>query len=206
MKLLRMTRWKWILLGLALIVGALFILAQILVPRFFHEDTSTSWTYQSADYGFHITLPSSHWKKITKRDSHVAFHNRLHSTLVGVDVSPGGVGQFKEFIKKTADYLEKVKGDEVRNLTFSEGRSDNGHPYAYWTMLAKAEGGGEVYLARSIVWCKNELLIIAVRLEGRLTMMSKKGSKAELDFFERAAKVICLSPSATNRRPQHLVD
>ena len=187
-----MKRWlPFALVAVFLLAGA--GLAVLVLPRFFAEDKTTAWTYRSPDHGFRITLPSSDWQEVRMKGEALAFANKKHSTAVGVGVGKGDAEDFRKSVRKMKDYLEGNRVEVVEGPQYSEGETEAGNPYALWTMQAKGDRGDTVFVARSLVWCKDKGLIVSVTLEGPLTMRSQTGRGQETDFYQSATRTICLS-------------
>jgi hypothetical protein len=130
-------------------------LAVLVLPRFFAEDRATAWTYHSPQHGFRITLPSADWQEVKMKREALAFANKKHSTVVGVGVGKGDAEDFRKSVGKMKDYLEGNRGEVVEGPQFSEGETEAGDPYALWTMQAKGDRDDTVFVARSLVWCKD---------------------------------------------------
>jgi hypothetical protein len=188
-----MKLWKVILLAAVLFLFALVALAGLVLSRFFREDPASSWTYQSPEYGFRIDLPSSDWKQVQRPNAAAAFSNRKHSILVEVQAHRGDESSFDKDVNSTKDYFQRSRGELLTEPRLKEGTNDAGNPYAFWTVQARADNGGAVYIARSLVWCKDQSLVVSVMMEGPLTMRSKAGKASEQQLHENAARVICLS-------------
>jgi len=86
-------------------------LALIVLPRFFADDTSTSWKYHSPEHNFAMTLPSGDWKEIRMEGSDVAFNNRKHAVLVGVNVSHGQEGDYERAVEATRAYFQRASNE-----------------------------------------------------------------------------------------------
>jgi hypothetical protein len=190
-----MKRWKLLVLagGLAGVLILALAGTAWLLRRIYSEDATTSWTYRSPKYDFCMTLPSSDWQEFKKPDADVAFHNRKRSALAGVTVKQGDQDAFQNWVKRMQDYVESSKKEQLSEPQFTEGTTDSGDPFAYWTVQAKAGRDEAVFVAISLVWCKDKRLIVNVKLEGPLTMRSEVGKSAELDFYEKTARTLCLS-------------
>jgi hypothetical protein len=186
-------RLKWTAVAVFLLLLALGGVAWLVLPRFHKDDTSSSWTYRSPKHGFSMTLPSTDWKEIAKPGSDVAFHNRKHSVLVGINIASGQEVGFQKAIAVLRKQLDEGGDDFVSKPEFHQGVTDAGNPYAYCTVDAKSDRGGAVFVARSIVWCKSRALIVSVLMEGALAMESQIGKSAERDFYQHAVRTICLS-------------
>jgi hypothetical protein len=187
-----MKRWLPLtLVAVFLLVGA--ALAMIVLPRFYAEDRTTAWTYQSPEHGFRITLPSKDWAEVQMKGEALAFGNRKHSTVAGVGVAKGEEGDFHKSVHQMKEYLDGNRDEIVEGPEYVEGETEAGNPYALWTMHAKGDRGDTMFLVRSLVWCKGKGLIVSVTLEGPLTMRSRVGRGEELAFYQSAARMICLS-------------
>ena len=81
-----MKRLKRLAIALFLLLLVIVGVAWLVLPRFYFDDTSSTWKYRSPKHGFSMTLPSTDWKEIAKPGSDAAFHNRKHSVLLGVTV------------------------------------------------------------------------------------------------------------------------
>src|SRR5437868_13873313 len=98
---------RWLPLSLVaafLLVGA--ALAVLVLPRFYAEDRTTAWTYQSPEHGFRITLPSKDWAEAQMKGEALAFANKKHATAVGVGVGKGDQDDFRKSVRKMKEYLE----------------------------------------------------------------------------------------------------
>ncbi|HTU88522.1 MAG TPA: hypothetical protein VMF69_00355 [Gemmataceae bacterium] len=188
-----MKRWKWFIVTPTLILLVLAGSAWIILPRFYPENTATSWTYHSPKYDYSLTLPSSDWQEIKKEDSDAAFYNRKRSTLAGIIVSKGDQDTFRKAVQRMKEHIDTSKGEQLTTPQFSEGKTEAGDPFAYWTVEAKVDKGGAVFLAISLVWRQGKGLIIRAMMEGSLVMRSNMGKKTELEYFDKVGKTICLS-------------
>jgi hypothetical protein len=188
-----MRRWKLLVVLVVLLLLAVVVLGRLVLPRFFSEDSTSAWTYRSPQHGFSMTLPSGDWKEIKKKDCDVAFYHRKHSTLVGVDVTRGDRDAFLKAVKQMKDYTEATREELLSDPRFAEGETESGNPFVYLTVHAKADRNDAVFVARSLIWCKDQTLLVSVRMEGPLTMQSKTGKGAEEDFYDNAVRTICLS-------------
>jgi hypothetical protein len=188
-----MKRWKLLLVAVVLLVLGMAGLGWLVLPRFYSDDAASSWTYHSPKYGFSMKLPSSDWKEIARPNNDVAFHNRKHSVLVGVNVTKGQREVFDSTILDAKVILEQSRKGLLSEPFVSEGTTDAGNPYVYWTVQSKSDQGGVYFVAQSFVWCKDKALTIRVLMEGPLAMQSDMGKGAERDFYENAVKTICLS-------------
>jgi hypothetical protein len=88
---------------------------------------------------------------------------------------------------------EKSKDELLSEPQFNEGKTEGGDPFAYWTVEAKADKEGSVFLATSFTWCQRKGLVIRAMMEGPLIMQSKKGKGTEMEYYEKVGKTICLS-------------
>lgn len=89
--------------------------------------------------------------------------------------------------------MEENKDAQLSAPQFSEGKTEAGDPFAYWTVEAKADKGGSVFLATSFIWCQSKGLVIRAMMEGPLVMQSKKGKATEWEYYEKVGKTISLS-------------
>jgi hypothetical protein len=188
-----MKRWKWLIAIPVLLLFALVASAWIILPRFYAEDSTTSWTYRSPKHGYALTLPSKDWEEVEKKDCDAAFYNRKRSILVGITVAKGDQDAFRKSVQRMKDHMEKSKDEQLTTPQFSEGKTEEGDPFAYWTVEAKADKEGSVFLATSFVWCQSKELVIRAMMEGPLIMQSKKGKNTEREYYEKVGKTICLS-------------
>ncbi len=188
-----MKRWIWLGATLVLILLVLAGSAWIILPRFYTEDIAASWTYHSPKYDYSLTLPSRDWQEIKKEDSDAAFYNRKRSVLVGITASKGDQDSFRKSVQRMKEYVEASKDEQLSEPQFSEGKTEAGDPFAYWTVEAKGDEGGSVFLATSFVFCRSKGLVIRAMMEGPLSMRSNMGKEAELKYYETVGKTICLS-------------
>lgn len=188
-----MKRWKLIAAIAALVLVSLLAATKLILPHIYSEDATTSWTYHSSKYDFSMTLPSSDWQEIQRQDAAAAFHNRKRAVLASANVSRGDQEAFEKAVQRMKDYMRKNKDQMLSEPQFTEGTTEDGDPFSYWTVQAKADRGEATFVANSLVWCKNKGLIVGVMMEGLLDMRSKTGESAELDFYEKSARTICLS-------------
>lgn len=70
-----MKRWKWVIATPVLILLVLVGSAWILLPQFYAENATTSWTYRSPKHDYSLTLPSSDWQEI-KKENRLALTDR----------------------------------------------------------------------------------------------------------------------------------
>ena len=115
-----------------------------------------AWTYQSAEHGFSLGLPSASWKQMTKKRFIADFWcpTRTGSPMLAGVTSvkkqtreqfEGSIPEFKANLDKGGDYLLKP--------TFQEGKTDSGHPYIFAAMCEKGTAGSQfIYSATAAVW------------------------------------------------------
>src|SRR5262245_11922264 len=113
------------------------VLASIVLPRFFLDDGLTSWVYHSPEHNVTMTLPSRDWTEIKLQGSDVAFTNRKHAVLVGVNVSQGQQGSYERMVRETRAYFQRPSEELLSEPQFTEGVTSAGHPYSYWTVTVK---------------------------------------------------------------------
>ena len=89
-----------------------------------------------------------------------------------------------DFRSKSVEGLKKYfadnKAELLSPLSFQEGKTGAGNPYALWAAQAKAGSKDAVLGAMGLVWYQDKGLTIRFVLEGELKMASERG-KASCD-------------------------
>jgi hypothetical protein len=188
-----MRSWKIIIVAVCTLAVVAGFGAFFLAGRY-RLDPAEAWTYTSPGHGFTIRIPSGDWKPIPKPEAEVGFHDAKHSALAAVSARKETQKLFEsESIPRMKSIIEPPREDYLSAPFYKEGTTAAGNPYAFWKVKSKTKDGVTVFVAHSVVWCRNKQLTVAVTMEGQLKMKSQTGSSAELDYFEKAADLLCLS-------------
>jgi hypothetical protein len=78
-------------------------------------------------------------------------------------------------------------------VKYREGATAKGNHYIYSTCLDNTAFGGQVFVASSIVFCREKGLVVQLIFEGQPRMASQTGQRAEQKAFANAAEYILLS-------------
>lgn len=156
-----------------------------------------TWTFQSADHGFSLDLPSADWKATTKKRHVEDFWCRTvtgSAMLAGVSsVKKQTREQFNASIAQFRTDVTK-QGDFLRDPAFREGRSPWGCPYVFADWCERGPSEVQfIYVAAAIVWVADKGIAVGTLFEGQGRMKSRVFQAIESADFERAANSICTS-------------
>jgi len=122
-----------------------------------------------------------------------AFRNRRRGATVKVEVAAESLERFREeSVVGMKHYLEQNQSAFEGSPSLTEGTTDAGDPYLYWTATAKDdEEPGLAYAAGSLVWCASRRETVGIMFHAPLGKTQRHdGDRA---YFERASRTICLS-------------
>jgi hypothetical protein len=136
----------------------------------------TSWVFNSAEHGFSLTLPSSDWKKSTRKRFLADFYSFWNGSPMLAAVVAVRKQTPEEFHQTVA--ATRAKAGEQENLlsppSFHEEETGAGDRRAFLSVYEKG-GSSSLYLfaARSFVWLKDKGITVELLFEGQGKMQSK---------------------------------
>jgi dephospho-CoA kinase len=194
------TRRRKLIIVLASVVAVIVVGGALwriwLHDVWFRSDKGDEWTFSAREHGFSVRLPSSDWKTIKEpAGAAAAFHNAKHFGMCIVHATKETKDIFDEVsVPWLKGLLTKDESELLSAPYYKEGHTVAGNKYAFLKVKAKADRGGAVFVAASVVWCPENEVTVKVTMEGQLRMTSHAGSAAEWEYFEKAADLVCLSP------------
>jgi hypothetical protein len=183
------------------VIGAAFNLLQLIVGAGLFvfssfTQSSTQWVYESPDNSYRLTLPSKEWKQAPKTGGvgAVAFIRpfpRMQAAVLSVkqEKSEADFRQAADALRTRADSDPEWRG----KANFKDGINGAGNAYRYCTLIDSGPKGEPVFVAQSVIWSPSKRMIVEVLFEGQPGMASRTGKAAEMEAFEKAAEIICLS-------------
>jgi hypothetical protein len=157
------------------------------------EDERTAWTYHSPEHGFAIRLPSDQWRAIPMPEAAAGFEQSRKGIQVLVEVVQESKEAFLKDVAGLQDHIERNREFWVGKPQEIKGETSVGNPYTCWTMVRKDGTDSVDFVARSLVWCKDKELTVGIVLQKPLRKKSGGGLAAEKDYYENAARTLCLS-------------
>jgi hypothetical protein len=152
------------------------------------------WTHVSTDHGVSVTLPSKNWQVFRGKNGkefYVDRFNRMQASILAstpqtLDEFRAATDSLKRTFPKEDHFLEPP---EMR-----EGETEAGNPYLFFQGRSRAaEGDGAIFVARSLVWCRDKGTTVDLIFEAVPRMASQVGRESEKSMFEKAASTISLS-------------
>ncbi len=183
--LVRMT-----VLGLALVVSSRPVAA--VAPPTERSARDTSWAFRFEKHGFSLRLPSSDWKKTSRKGRTDFYSHWLGSPMLfGVfSVRKQALEEFRETVKAARTTAGK-QDDLLSRPAFHEEETASGGRRAHLTYYQKDTGGNQyLFVAQSFVWIKDKGLTVHSIFEGQGKMKSKAFQAREKAAFEKAARAI----------------
>lgn len=183
------------------VVGGGFSLLHVIVGAGFvmfssYAWASTPWVFQAADGTFRLTLPSRQWRQVAETDPEgvVAFVRplpRMQARVLAVrqqqteDDFAQAVAALNARLKNSRTLREQP---QVRG-----GTKESGDLFRYLTLVDTTPDGNPVFVGYSVTWCLQKQTVVEVVVEGLPRMLSETGKAAEMEHFQKAAEIICLS-------------
>jgi hypothetical protein len=101
----------------------------------------------------------------------------------------------KSYRKAVDNVYEKLSTSPfgIQTSKKLEGINRYGHPYHFFALVDRRDGGRLVFVANAICWREKAGQVVHVFFAGTSTSFSHIGQAAELQLFERSAEAICLS-------------
>jgi hypothetical protein len=165
-----------------------------LVPGDPSSPTSTEWVYVDPENGWRLTLPSDLWKEVKTPEGKTGFvcpHLNMHAGFFRVEKGTTEAdflalrGEFKTFAE--SDYNRKA------TIVYKDGVNSKGHTYFYFNCMEQTPEGKDIFVAGSVVWCKDKGLVVQAAFEGSPTMKSEIGKKSQMQLLKQSAEFVLLS-------------
>jgi hypothetical protein len=171
-------------------------------------DPRTAWSYSDPTHGVQVKLPSNRWRQVKDSKGEPAFVHarpRMKSQIISTNAGQT-LADYEVAARNNKAYLGTESVACRSTVKHREGTTPNGNPFTYSTCMdsvartapspdsgCRASSGKNVFVAASVVFCKDKGLVVLMFFEGQPEMVSEFGRDLENQSFETAAAYILQS-------------
>jgi hypothetical protein len=158
-------------------------------------DERTAWIHLHPTHRFQVKLPSSGWREVPQAGAEPKFVHAMPAMQAQVLTVVTGQSEadFQAAVKKHLAFLES-NPNRRSPVQQRQGMTSKGNPYLFATTTDEPPSGGTpLFVATSVVLCKERGLLVFLLFEGYPRMASRVGRDSEMKSFQTASEYILLS-------------